>query len=327
MTVLITGGSGFVGMAIAEALLADGHHVALFAPEASRFNALLAGESLCFVGGDVRSPTDLAQVRDLGITHLIHGAALTPDAAMAATQEALVTDVNVNGSRRVMELAAEIRPERVIQLSSIAVYGDAATNGRGRFSEDISVPNPQSLYGRTKLAAEQAMREMSGASGIALTTIRLGPIFGPWEFPSESRSVASPHFQVVRSAMTSRPCILPRPIVADWTYSAELGRKVVALMGLDRIEPSIVNLSAGYATSVEQWCTAIQSLVPDFEWRIDEQASTIRFNYANDRPILDTQRLDALVPAQPRAALAELAADYLEWAAKALPGDVKDIAS
>lgn len=315
MTALITGGSGFVGMAIADALIADGHKVILFAPEPSRFSAFLDTDSLRFVAGDVRSATDLAQVRGMGITHIVHGAALTPDATQAVTQEALITDVNVNGSRRVMELAAVIRPKRVIQLSSIAAYGDAATNADGRFSEEDSVPNPQSLYGQTKLAAEVAMRELSDASGVLLTTVRLGSIFGPWEFPSESRRVASPHFQVLWSALTARPCILPRPLVADWTYSAELGRMMVALLSLDRIEPLIVNLSAGCATSVEDWCRAVQSRLPHFDWRIDPEASTIRFNYQNDRPILDTQRLAALVPMNDRSTLEEMAKDYLEWAA------------
>jgi len=315
MTALITGGSGFVGMAIADALIADRHKVVLFAPEPSRFSALLDAESLRFVSGDVRSATDLAQLRDMGITHIIHGAALTPDAEQAVTQEALITDVNVNGSRRVMELAAAIRPKRVIQLSSIAAYGDAATNADGRFSEEISVPTPQSLYGRTKLAAEAAMRELSDASGVPLTTVRLGSIFGPWEFPSESRRVASPHFQVLLSALTARACILPRPLVADWTYSVDLGRMMVALMSLDRIEPLIVNLSAGYATSVEDWCKAVQSRLPHFDWRIDPEASTIRFNYQNDRPLLDTQRLAALLPTPHRSTLEEIAKNYMEWAA------------
>jgi nucleoside-diphosphate-sugar epimerase len=225
-----------------------------------------------------------------------------------------------------MELAAAIRPKRVIQLSSIAAYGDAATNAAGRFSEEFSVPNPQSLYGRTKLAAEVAMRELSDASGVPLTAVRLGPIFGPWEFPSESRSVASPHFQVVWSALTSRPCILPRPLVADWTYSVDLGRMMVALLSLARIEPLVVNLSAGFATSVEDWCRAVQTKLPHFDWRIDREASTIKFNYQNDRPLLDTQRLDALLERRQHTRLEEIAEDYLKWATKAFSGDLEKAA-
>ncbi len=59
--------------------------------------------------------------------------------------------------------------------------------------------------------------------------------------------------------------------------------------------------------------------------RINAQSSTIRLNYPNDRPILDTLRLEALVPAQPQSTSEVLATDYLEWAAKAFPSDLEDI--
>lgn len=321
--VLITGGAGFVGMAIAEALLARGHRAVLFAPAPSPLASMLAGPALRFVAGDVRSAADLAQVEALGISHIVHGAAITPDAGQADALEALVTDVNVNGTRQVMQLARLLRPKRVLQLSSVAVYGEPADGEVRRFEEADAPVGPQSLYGRTKLAAEAVMREAAEAHALPLSILRLGPVFGPWEIAGGSRPVVSPQCQVLESALRGEPCALPRPLRADWLYSRDLADWIVTLLLEARTTPPVVNLGAGRVTSVDDWCRSLQGQLPSFAWRIDPDAATIRSNYRQDRPPLCTRRLDALLPERPQTSLADTAADHLAWAAEAFPRETR----
>lgn len=322
--VLITGGAGFVGMAIAEALLARGQRAVLFAPAPSPLAPMLAGSAIRFVAGDVRSSEDLGQVEALGISHIVHGAAITPDAGRADDLAAIVTDVNVNGSRRVMELARRLRPGRVVQLSSVAVYGEPADGGVRCFEEADAPVGTQSLYGRTKLAAEAAMREEAGGHDLSLSILRLGPVFGPWEIASGSRPVVSPHCQVLASALRGEPCALPRALQADWLYSRDLADWIVTLLLETGAVPPILNLGAGRISSVADWCKALQVQLPSFAWRIDPDAPTIRSNYRQDRPPLCTGRLDALHPGRRRTPLADTAADYLAWATETLPRETED---
>jgi nucleoside-diphosphate-sugar epimerase len=265
----------------------------------------------------VRSAADLGQVEALGISHIVHGAAITPDAGQADALADRVTDVNVNGSRQIMELARRLRPRRVVQLSSVSVYGEPADDNLRCFEEENAPVGPQSLYGRTKLAAEAVMREQATANGLPLSILRLGPVFGPWEIASGSRPVVSPQCQIMESALLGEASALPRALQADWLYSRDLANWIVTLLLETEALPPVVNLGAGRVTTVDDWCRALQAERPGFAWRIDPTAPTIRSNYRRDRPPLCTRRLDALLPERPQTALADTAADYLAWAAEA----------
>nr|WP_281378969.1 NAD(P)-dependent oxidoreductase [Aurantimonas endophytica] len=320
---MITGGSGFVGMAIAEALRTRGHRAVLFAPAPSPLAPMLAGPAIRFVAGDVRSAADLGQVEALGISHIVHGAAITPDAGQADALAERVTDVNVNGSRQIMELARRLRPRRVVQLSSVSVYGEPADDNLRCFEEENAPVGPQSLYGRTKLAAEAVMREQAKAYELPLSILRLGPVFGPWEIASGSRPVVSPQCQIMEGALRGEASALPRALQADWLYSRDLANWIVTLLLETEALPPVVNLGAGRVTSVDDWCRALQAERPDFAWGIDPDAATIRSNYRRDRPPLCTRRLDALLPERQQTALADTAADYLAWAAEAFPRETR----
>lgn len=272
----------------------------------------------------MRSAADLGQVEALGITHVVHGAAITPDAGQADALADLVTDVNVNGTRRVMERAKRLRPRRILHLSSVAVYGEPV-DGAVRCFEEAGAPvGPPSLYGRTKLAAETVTREQATAHDLPLSILRLGPVFGPWEIAGGSRPVVSPQGQIMQGALRGKPCALPRALHADWLYSRDLADWIVTLLLETEALPPIVNLGAGRVTSVADWCRALQAQRPDFAWQINPEAPTIRSNYRQDRPPLCTGRLDALLPGRRRTPLADTAADYLAWAKEAFAHETEE---
>ena len=194
MTVLVTGASGFVGSAIAEALCARGIPVVgldLHPPRNS-------WPGFDFVTADLRYQASLdAALTGRGLTHMIHAAALTPDAAFEEANPDLVLDVNLLGSVRLLQAAKTAGIRRLLQLSSIAVYGNAAPEADGLYYEDRTTPTPQSLYGIGKYAAEMSLRRLAPSAGIDLSNLRLGPIFGPHERASDSRKVTSPHHQIL----------------------------------------------------------------------------------------------------------------------------------
>ncbi len=314
MAVLVTGATGFVGLNIVRALAARGQGVVLFAPQLPASLAELAWlRPLRFVAGDVRSSADLARAfAAAAITHVVHAAALTPDEAAERRDPRAVADINLLETIQVFQAAHQARVARLLHLSSVAVYG--APTGPDLLDEAISPPAPTSLYGITKLAAEQTVRRLAALHGTDAMIVRLGPCFGRFEHPTGARVVMSPHWQIVEHALAGGEALLPRALAADWLDAATAGRAIADLLVIPPGAPALLNLGAGAVTTAAAWCEEVKQCVPGFRWRIDAERSNVRITLAGDRPALGVTRLHAAIGWHPaEAGLATAAADYLAW--------------
>ena len=95
--------------------------------------------------------------------------------SLGAQDEAAFNEVNVAGSRFVAEQAALAGVRRLVFLSSIKVNGE----GRVQPYQSTDTPNPQDSYGRSKLAAEQVIREVCARHGMEWVIIRPPLVYGP----------------------------------------------------------------------------------------------------------------------------------------------------
>ena len=307
MKVLVTGAAECVGTAICAELCARGIPVLGLDLRPPQKN----WSGFEHVTADLRDQASLeTALRGRGLTHMIHAAALTPDAAREEADPALVLDVNLLGAVRLLQTAKACGIRRLLQLSSIAVYGNAAPEADGLYHEDRTTPAPQSLYGIGKYAAEMSLRRLAPTAGIELSILRLGPIFGLHEHASDSRQVTSPHHQILLAALEGRPVVLPRAVPADWCYSRDAAAAIASLAMLDAPLTETVHIGSGTRTDLPDWCAALSAHLPDFSWSIDTTAPTIRYGYPTDRPMLATDRLRTLVPAE-HTPLPEAAADWL----------------
>lgn len=309
--ILVTGASGFVGLALCAELIGRGHQVIAF----DRMPPCFDCESIAaatFVAGDIRDEAALRQVLDAHpVTHIVHGAAITPDAERERAAPDDIVEVNVLGACRLMQAAAGRELARIMYLSSISAYGNAFPGGDGRLQES-ACPRPSALYGITKLSAELAMRRIAELNGQDLRILRLGPLFGPWEHASGARDVLSPHHQIAQAARSGSPCTLPRAVPADWLYSPEAARRIADVLLRDVVTDDVLNLGGGTVTTLEDWCAALREEIPGFTWSIDADRPTIRYNYATDRPALDNARMDAASPAR-STPLTQAARETLHW--------------
>lgn len=312
-TVLVTGACGFVGSALCEELVSRNITVIGADRTPPPFpDADWAGR-IKFVYLDIRDSHSIAQLlHEHAITHIIHAAAITPDIHREREDADTVIDVNVAGSCRVIMAAREIRPERIIYLSSISAYGSAAPTVDGRFCEIGSIPQPETLYGISKHAAEGAVRRLAYLNGLDLRIIRLGPLFGPWEHATDARSMLSPHHQIAMQARAGKRCLLPRAVPADWLYSRDAAKRIADVLVAETITPQLFNLGGGRITTLIDWCEALGQHIDGFHFGIDAEAPTVRYGYPDDRPALDSRKIDQ-VSVHRQTPFEQASRELLDW--------------
>jgi len=168
MHILLTGGSGFIGQRLAHKLKELGHQVtALVRRTSVRKELERAGAR--FAVGDLTTGEGLPQALE-GVDAVIHLAGVTK-----ARQPEEYFRGNAEGTRRLVEaMARRENPPRLVHVSSLAAAGPSAV-GRPR-REDES-PAPVSNYGKSKLGAEEAVREY--ADRIPALIVRPPLVYGP----------------------------------------------------------------------------------------------------------------------------------------------------
>jgi nucleoside-diphosphate-sugar epimerase len=306
MHVLIIGGAGFVGLAIAEALLARGDTVTLF--DAREPYAVLPGK-LSTITGDVRRDDDVARAFAARPDIAIYGAAITADSARDAGEPQRVLDVNLGGVPRAMTAARAAGVRRFILLSSASAFGDAAFRDQP-LAEDDPPPAPSSLYSITKFAGEGVARRLGALWSMDVRMVRLSAVFGPWEHPTGARDTLSPPFQVAQLAHAKQPVVLPRDPPRDWVYSRDVAGAVLAL--IDKTSPcfDLYHVGPGAMWKLSAWAAALGASV-----HVGGQPNVDLFG-DRDRAPLAIERLTGDLGYRPRfTTAAACAADYRQWRA------------
>ncbi|ORE95136.1 NAD(P)-dependent oxidoreductase [Aurantimonas sp. 22II-16-19i] len=309
MKIAITGGSGFVGLAAAEAIAARGHDVALFdlsAPTAAfRSHPAIAGAR--FVRADICDGAMLAEAFAAERPEaLLHLAALTSNEAMERRGAARIIAVNVGGTATTLEAAAKAGCRRIVALSSIAVYGSRRKDFGTAESLDETTPLcPDTLYGITKRAGEEVAHRLAELHDLELTVLRLGPIFGPWERPGEARPDLSPHAQILAQAAPR----LVNEMRADWLYSRDAGAAIAAVVEAAGLGGKTFNLGAGSLSTPREWAAATGIALPE----ISADAPTVTSRIPPSRPPLAIERLRAAIGAAGTRPITQAAADHMAW--------------
>lgn len=169
--VAVTGGTGFLGVHIVEALTRAGAQVSVLArPRSDR--ARLTACNPRWVNGDLASEEALAELMR-GADALIHAAGLTQAATPSRYDE-----VNVEGTRRVVQASARAGVNTCVLISSQAATGPTLPGAAIRRESDP--PDPRSHYGRSKLAAEEVVTQ-EGFQMKSRVILRPGAIYGPYD--------------------------------------------------------------------------------------------------------------------------------------------------
>jgi UDP-glucose 4-epimerase len=187
---LVTGGAGFIGSHIAEALVRRGDQVRVLDNLSTGSLENLAGfrDGLEFIEGDITDAEVVARaVR--GVDCIFHEAALA--SVPASVERPLATHAAcVTGTLNLLDAARRAGVRRLVYAASSAAYGDQPSSSK----RENDLPAPISPYGAAKLAAEYYCRAFTATYGFETVALRYFNVFGPRQDPNSPYSAVIPLF-------------------------------------------------------------------------------------------------------------------------------------
>ncbi|MGH2728550.1 MAG: SDR family oxidoreductase [Actinomycetota bacterium] len=303
MNALVTGGAGFIGSAIARALLERGWTVRVFDNLLTGFEENIP-DGAAFVQGDLR---DLDAVREAcaGAEVVFHQAALR-SVPRSVDDPLLSESCNVAGTVNLLVGAEQAGVRRVVYASSSSVYGDVA---EGRQQEDMT-PSPLSPYAVSKLAAEQYCRVWTHLKGLSTVSLRYFNVFGPGQRPESRYAAVFPAFIAALVADRAPEVHWDGEQSRDFSYIDDVVRaNIAAATAGPEADGAVINVAGGEPKTVNEVLKAVSDSVG--RWiepeRTPKRAGDIRRTHA------DISRAKRLIGWEPGAAWEPSVAATVAW--------------
>lgn len=339
MRILITGGAGFVGSALARRFRAANESVVVLdnlrRRGSERNLAELAAAGATFVHGDVRNPQDLESLAGT-FDVLIEASAEPSVQAGIGKSPRYVLDTNLLGAMNCLEFARN-RCGGLVFLSSSRVYSiaplaalplvelptrldlDAAATvpgaGMSGIREDFACDSQRSFYGASKLAAELLCQEYAAHAGLRVVINRCGVIAGPGQFGKTDQGVftlwvARHHFgRPLKYTGFGGKGLQVRDLLHPDDLCALVSRQ---LQTWDQVSGEIFNVGGGRvgAVSLQEFTTLCQETVGR-EVPIEHDCATS----AVDIPwyITDNAKVTAALDWSPQRTPSQIVRDIAAW--------------
>jgi len=187
---LVTGGGGFIGANLVQALLARGEQVRVLDNFSTgrRENLVVFENKVELIEGDIR---DLATVERAveRVDYVLHQAAL--GSVPRSVQDPITSnEVNVNGTLNLLWAAKKAGVKRFVTASSSSIYGNTPQLPK----EESMLPNPISPYAVSKLACERYTLSFNAVYGLPTVALRYFNVFGPQQDPTSQYAAVIPRF-------------------------------------------------------------------------------------------------------------------------------------
>jgi UDP-glucose 4-epimerase len=317
MRILIFGGTGFVGLNIAAALLARGHAVTLFdragLPPAAAKEFAQYADRLTTIQGDITDRPAVETVIAADYQAIVLGAAITAGPERDAIDPETILRVNLLAQLSILTAARASGVARIVNLSSASAYGSSGF--RNELLDEETACDPVSLYAITKFASEKVAARLAALWQCEIISVRLSAVFGPWERPTGVRDTLSPQAQILAAMQTGCEAILPRPGIRDWIYAPDVAEAVTLLIEAAKPRHRLYNISTGVEWPALQWGQELAALNSGFVCRLakSKEAPTVDLHGPDDRAPLSVLRLAQEFGWRARFGCADSAADLSRW--------------
>ena len=301
MKILVTGVAGFLGSALAQQLLEDGHQV-LGLDDLSTGKESAIPKGVEFELGDMLDRPKLWTLLQ-GVECVYHLA------AKVAVQESILypreyNSTNVGGTVSVMEAMRDVGVKRVVFTSSGAVYGAQ----KAQPLHELMVPSPDSPYAVSKISAEYYVKTIGKLWGIETVTLRIFNAYGPGQHLPADHPPVIPNF--LKQAVKGGSLIVHNSgnQTRDFVYLDDLVNAINRAGTASNVDGATINIGCGKEYSVLDLVNNVIELTgADTETIYNHKATG-----GVDRMRADITRASQLLGYKPKFSLAEGLARTLE---------------
>ncbi len=255
---LVTGGAGFIGSSLAEALLAKGERVRILDDFSSgrRSNLETLKGNLEILEGTILDPAVVARaMKDVDV--VFHEAAMPSVVRSVETPQPSMA-INVQGTTIVLDVARSSGVKRVVFAASSSAYGNTATLPK----VETMTPEPLSPYAVAKNTCEQLMRVFASLYGIETLSLRYFNVFGPRQDPTSQYAAVIPNF-ITAALKGTRPIVYgDGEQTRDFCFIENVvSANLLAASTPNKLSGQVVNIACGERISLNQLIRTIGEVV------------------------------------------------------------------
>jgi len=308
--ILVTGGAGFIGSHLVEALVQKGEEVLcldnfdkFYAPEIKERNiaGVLKKRNFVLIRGDIRDEKCLKDIFDrFPIEKVVHLAAKAGVFA-SLKDPILYADVNIGGTLRLLEFSQKKRVRSFILGSSSSVYGIGA---KVPFNEEASLLNPISPYAVSKIGSEFYSRLFHQTYGLPIIILRFFTVYGPRQRPE----MAIHKFTGLMERGEEIPVFAGGKTERDYTYVSDIVKGILSAIEKD-FDFTIFNLGDSRTVKLTYLISILESELGKKAKikRLPEQAGDMPVTYA------DITRAREKLAYNPMVQIEEGIKRFVEW--------------
>ena len=253
---LVTGGAGFIGSHLAEALVDRGHTVRVVDNLAGGKRENLAHVNVVeFLEGDL-ADMQVAEHAVRGVDYVLHQAAI-PSVPRSVADPVTSNRANIDATLNVLVAARDAAVKRLVYAGSSSAYGNAAALPK----HEEMTPNPLSPYALQKVVGEQYCRMFTQLYGLETVSIRYFNVFGPRQDPG------SPYSGVISLFSTALLDGRPPTIYGDgeqtrdFTYVSNVVDGVLRACEAPNVAGEAINVATGGRISLNELLRVMQKIV------------------------------------------------------------------
>jgi UDP-glucose 4-epimerase len=245
MRIFITGVAGFIGSALANKMVKEGHYV-------RGLDDLSTGDpdrllpDVEFIRGDINDRPKLwTLLQDVDCVYHVAARVVVPESVLYPREYNLV---NVGGTVTLMEAMRDAGVRRVVFTSSGAIYGNQSSQP----VKESAIPQPRSPYAVSKLSAEYYIHTIGSLWGIETVNLRIFNAYGPGQQMPPTHPPVIPNF--LKQAHSNSTLVVHGDGIQtrDYIYIDDVVNGLIAAVSATNINRETINLGSGRETSVRE---------------------------------------------------------------------------
>lgn len=262
MSVMVTGGTGFIGGHVLRELLMHGHNAVAFDlfPDTASISDIV--HQIAIVRGDVQDLTSIIDaIKKFNVKYIVHTASLLTADAQKRPWAAL--KINVEGTVNVLEVARLMDLVQVVYMSSTAVYGYTE---EGKVIDEDHPQVPVTIYGATKLVCEHYGLNYNKEYGVGFMALRFPIVYGPGQsfrgFSSFKEVIEKP-FRGEAARVT-----VGGDQKYEGVYVKDVARAIASACFARKTKHRIFNIGTGEMHTLQELAKIVKKIIPNAVFEI-----------------------------------------------------------